>query len=184
MSYTYYGTLSGANQYFAQRLHSDAWNESNPDQRPMALQEATRIIDNLNYKGVKHSVFSVMYEWDNDSGWYSLLEGDDAPTQTEINSADSSQELEFPRGADSEVPDTIVWACYEIALALLDGFDPDDAVEEADIVRQSYASVSTTYGSGGAAAEYRVYGIPTARVWYWLKPRLADTRIIQLRRAD
>ena len=184
MSYSYYGTLTEANTYFDQRLHSSGWTDSDAADRPKALQEATRVIDNLNFKGVKHALWLIMYEYDSTNECYNKLTGIDAPSRDEMITADATQALEFPRGQDTEVPTEIEWACYELALALLEGFSPDDAAEQLGIVRQGYAAVSTTYDNSSAIQEYLVYGIPTARIWQWLKPYLTDERIIRLSRAD
>jgi len=178
----YYGTLTEANAYFENRLHSDAWADSAATDRPKALTEATILIDSLNYKGVKNAVWSIMYEL-NSSGNYVKIQSN-PPTRDELIAADATQDLEFPRGQDTEVPTEIEWACYELALAILEGFDPEDAVERTNIIRQAYSSVRTTYADGFLSQEYLAYGIPTARIWNWLKPRLCDDRIIKLSRAD
>lgn len=183
MAYSYYGTLTEANTYFDQRLHSDAWNDSSATDRPKALQEATRIIDNLNYKGVKHTVWEIMYELDSDTGNYKK-KLTDVPTDAELIAADAEQTLEFPRGQDTEVPQEIKWACYEIALALIEGFTPEDAADDLQVSARSYSAVRTTYDNGSAISEYLVYGIPTARVWQWLLPYLTDSRIVRMRRVD
>ena len=180
---SYYGTIADANTYFSSRLHSESWSDSTPSDRPKALLEATRLIDSLNYKGVKNSVWSVMYEWNAASEKYEKILTD-SPTRNEIITADSSQELEFPRGQDTEVPTEIKWACYEIALAIIEGFDPEDAVDRLHIVRQSYSAVKTTYDSDSASIEYLGYGIPTARVWRWLRPYLSGENPIKISRAD
>jgi hypothetical protein len=180
---SYYGSISGANSYFSNRLHSESWSDSTPSDRPKALLEATRIIDSLNYKGVKHSVWSVMYEYDSASEKYEKIL-DDPPTRNEIIAADADQELEFPRGQDSSVPTEIEWACYEIALAIIEGFDSEDAIDRLHIVRQSYSAVRTTYDNGSASLEYLAYGIPTARVWRWLQPYLSGDNPLKIRRAD
>lgn len=179
----YYGTLSGANTYFDSRLHSEAWSDSASTDRPKALTDATRLIDSLNYRGVKHSVWLIMYELDSNTGEYKKILVD-KPTRDAIIAADVTQELEFPRGQDTEAPQKIEWATYETALALLEGFDPEDAADRMRVIRQSYAAVRTTYDNSGEASEYLVYGIPTARVWSWLKPYLVNDRIIRLSRAD
>ncbi|RLE45810.1 hypothetical protein DRJ25_05115 [Candidatus Woesearchaeota archaeon] len=179
---SYYGTTAGANQYFDQRLHSESWTESIPSDRPKALLEATRIIDALNYKGVKHSVWLVMYEYDASTEKEELIKP--APTRDEIITADQSQELEFPRGKDTTVPQEIEWACYETALAIIEGFDPEDAVERLNVIKQSYAAVRTTYAEGSQVMEYLGYGIPTARVWRWLLPYLTGPNPIVMCRVD
>jgi len=179
----YYGTISDANAYFDQRLHSDAWTDSLATDRPKALTEATRIIDDLNYKGVKNAVWLIMYEYDSGTEKEEKILVE-APTRDEVIAADATQALEFPRGKDIVVPSEIEWACYEIALALIEGFDSEDAAEKLNVIRQAYSAVRTTYAAGSAASEYLVYGIPTARVWRWLKPYLTDSRLVRISRAD
>lgn len=58
--YATYGTVQEADAYFAVRLHEVAWSTSNPDDRLPALISASRIIDSLNFKGMKHSVYLVL----------------------------------------------------------------------------------------------------------------------------
>ncbi len=180
----YYGTLSDANTYFDNRLHSESWSNSDPADRPKALTEATRLIDSLNYRGVKHTVWLIMYEPDpyNTGNYTKKLVN--PPSRNDLITADGNQELEFPRGQDTVVPTEIEWSCYEIALALLEGFDPEDAIDRLNVIRQAYSAVRTTYDNSSDAMEYLVYGIPTARVWRWLKPYLTDDRILKISRAD
>lgn len=179
----YYGTIAGANAYFDARLHTESWSESAPSDRPKALLEATRIIDSLNYRGVKNSVWLVMYDQTGtESPEEKLLV--DPPDRDAVIVADSTQELEFPRGKDVIVPEEIEWACYETAYALIEGFDSEDAVDRLNVIRQAYSAVRTTYAADNATMEYLGYGIPTAKVWRWLKPYLTDDRIVRLSRAD
>jgi hypothetical protein len=180
---SYYGTLAEANAYFNARLHSEGWSDSDSSDRTKALTEATQIIDALNFKGVKNSVWLIMYEYDS-STQKEEKKLTDPPTRDEIIAADATQELEFPRGKDTEVPTEIEWACYEIAIALLEGFTQEDAADRLAVLRQAYAAVRTTYADDNAASEYLGYGIPTARVWRWLKPYLTDSRLINISRAD
>jgi hypothetical protein len=176
----YYGTLTEANAYFDNRLHSEGWSDSNPADRPKALTEATQLIDSLNYKGVKNAVWLIMYD-QTDPYCKKLV---DAPNRDEVIAADATQDMEFPRGQDTGVPTVIEWACYEIALALLEGFTPEDGIDRLNVIRQAYSAVRTTYDVSSAAMEYLVYGIPTARVWGWLKNYLTDDQIIHISRAD
>src|SRR4051812_38647549 len=96
----YYGTLSEANAYFGSRLHETAWTDADVADRPKALWAATQIIDTLNYKGTKATV-------------YTLLAANPCATQAEIRDAEDAQVLEFPRGTDTEAPEAIRRACYE-----------------------------------------------------------------------
>ena len=120
-----------------------------------------------------------MYDSDRD-----LLVYPDAPTAAEIDTANVSQPLEFPRGRDTSVPDSIKFAQWEIALALLDGFDPDAALDAMRVTAQSYSSVRTTYSDGDESNEYLMYGIPTGSAWRWLLPYLTDSQLIRFRRVD
>ena len=180
----YYGTVAAADTYFNNRLHSEGWSASAVLDRPKALTEAARIVDSLNYKGVKHTIWSIMYEADPSTTGNYQKDLVTPPSRQELIDADATQELEFPRGQDTVVPTEIEWACYEISLALLEGFDSEDAIDRMNVIRQSYSAVRTTYDVGSASMEYLVYGIPTARVWRWLKPFLTDDRIIKMSRAD
>jgi hypothetical protein len=48
-----YCTILEAQAYFDTRLHTDAWDEASDTDRGKAIAMATRIIDQLNYKGSK-----------------------------------------------------------------------------------------------------------------------------------
>jgi hypothetical protein len=174
---SYYGTINGANTYFTERLFTEAWDNANGDDRLAALIQGTRVIDALNYKGVKASVYDIKYDADDD-----LVSP--APTRDAIIAADVSQALEFPRGKDDTVPDEIEWANYEIAIALLEGFDPNTAGDELRVVKQTYASVGTTYAEDDASMEFLLYGIPNGTVWRWLYPRLDFDRLLHIRRVS
>ena len=176
---SYYGSINGADTYFGERLYTSTWDNANATDRVKALKQATKVIDSLNYKGVKATVQAVLYDADGNT-----LTGTLAPTEAEIIAADQSQELEFPRGKDSSVPEEIEWACYETAFALLDGFDPNTAADELRVLKQSYASVGTTYAEDDDSMEFLLFGIPNGTVWRWLKPRLVDCQSIRIRRVS
>lgn len=168
---SYYGTLQEAIDYFDGRLHETAWSSSTASDRPKALRAATRIIDTLNFKGYKHTV-------------YELLEDDPDATEEEIREQEAAQELEFPRGADTEVPEAIRVACYEIAYSLLDGKDPELELENLGITSQGISSVRTSYARNNAPIEHIINGIPNATAWRLLRPFLRDDEAIKLSRVS
>jgi hypothetical protein len=92
--------------------------------------------------------------------------------------------LEFPRGEDTVVPETIDRVCYEIAYALLDGKDPDLELENLGISSQTYGEVSTTYSRGQTLIEHIVNCVPSAQAWNWLKPFLRDGDMLALLRVS
>ena len=94
---------------------------------------------------------------------------------------DLTQELQFPRDADTVVPQDIKDATAEIALALLDGIDPELEFENLSMVSQGYGVVKSTYDRG-IVQEHYVAGIPSVTAWRMLKPYLRDPRTIDLNR--
>ncbi len=168
---TYYGTSEEAETYFAMRLHEYAWNAASAADKPKALYAARLIIDALCYKGHKATV-------------YTLLQANANATDEEIRVAEAEQPLEFPRGADTEVPEDIRLASYEIAHALLDGKDPEMELEQLGIVSQGFGSVRTTYSRGSVPIEHIVNGIPSPKAWHWIKPFLRDDDAIKLARVS
>jgi hypothetical protein len=173
----YYGTLTQSNEYFAARLYVDVWEEASPGDKEKALAQAARIIDALNYRGVKATVYAIMYDSD-----ACLLYPQ--PTQAEIMTADATQPAEFPRGADATVADQIRYAQYEIAYALADGWDADAELENYRVTRHSYASVRSTYDTDATSNAYILYGIPSGVAWRYLTPYLVETDLIKISRVD
>jgi hypothetical protein len=78
--------------------------------------------------------------------------------------AEATQNLQFPRNDDTEVPIEIEYACYEIAIALLDGFDQDQ--------------------DGGFVSEHIRAGIPSIEAWGYLFPFLRDSRAVRISRVS
>jgi hypothetical protein len=95
--------------------------------------------------------------------------------------ADSGQDNQFPRGDDSEVPAAVKEACCEIALALLDGIDPDMEFSTLRVVSQGISSVRTTYDST-VSCEHLAAGIPSITAWRLLRPYLRDIRTVDISR--
>jgi hypothetical protein len=168
---TFYGTLAKAITYFGTRLHTSVWDLASTTDRQKAMYMATRYIDRLNFKGYKASVYTL------------LLANEDA-TAAEIRVAETSQELEFPRDADTTVPLDIEIACYEIVLALLDDVDPDAELENLGISSHSYAGVRTGYNRDQQPIEHLIHGIPSPMAWRYLKPFLLDGRQVVLDRVN
>ncbi len=165
----YYGNLQEANEYFALRLREYAWTDADPLDRPKALWASSVIIDALNYKGSKNSV-------------YLLLQANADATDEEIREAEASQPLEFPRGADIVVPEAIRRSSYEVAYELLDGKDPALELENLGVISQNYASVRTSYSRNQVPIEHIINGIPSSQAWRWIRPFLREDDAVRLAR--
>lgn len=160
-----YATIADADAYFATRLYTDAWDDTDNTDKDKALMMATRIIDRLNFAGFKSAVQLAI-----DNG-------------SDLETADSSQELQFPRGSDTEIPNDIKLATYEIAFQLLDGFDPEQEARRLGQVSQGYSSVRTTYDRQ-FIQEYLNAGVPSAVAWNYLKPFLRDRGSVSIKRVS
>ena len=172
-----YATVEEATEYFAGRLHTEAWDDLedtqavpevpadpladppivgspaiefayNP-QKQKALTHATRILERLNYAGDK---------------------------------TDTSQEFQFPRTPDTAIPQDVKDACCELALSLLDGVDPDLEFENLRLTQQSMASAKSTYNRD-SAVEHIAAGVPSVAAWRLIKPYLRDPNSFTLVRA-
>lgn len=159
-----YGTLSEANNYYDNRLRSVAWRRAKKEDKKSAMVEATQLIDRLNFAGIK---------------------------------ADASQVHQFPRGPvprrvnltagvapcgcadvtvrdpDTEVPTDVKKACFEIAIKLIQGYDPDREADILAVNQQAYSNVRTGYDRS-YIPDYMAAGIPSFRAWTYLRPYLRD----------
>ena len=157
---------------FAARLHEFAWTIATTADRRKSLIAARAIIDALNYKGVKHAV-------------YTLRGGDPEASSVaaeDMRAAEASQPLEFPRGADTEVPEAIRIAEYEIAHALLDGKEPEIELENLAVSTMGYGAVKTSYERSGLPVEHITNLCPSSAAWRLLRPFLRDSDALKLSR--
>jgi len=145
---SYYGTNTGANAYFNERLDVRVWELTVLNDRIKALKMATRAIDKLNIAGTK---------------------------------ADDDQELQFPRFGDTVVPPDIERACYECALAYLDGVDMELERKNIGMTSDAFSGARATYDLHFVEEHIRA-GIPSAEAWGYIRPYLRDPREIDLRR--
>jgi hypothetical protein len=168
---TFYGTVLEASDYFNSRLHEFAWSAASAGDREKALIAASRLIDGLNFKGQKHSV-------------YTLLQSTPNAASEEIQAAEAAQILEFPRGTDTVVPEAIRRACYELTHSLLDDKDAEQELEMLTVTSAGYASVRTSFERNMVPVEHLVNLIPNALAWRLIKPFLRDDDAIKLSRVS
>jgi hypothetical protein len=171
LNFDFYGTAEQADEYFTNRLHSESWFKATVLNRQKALIGATRIIDTLNYKGKKATVYTVCLAAE--------TSGIDA-TDQEIRDAEAAQYNEFPRGADTVAPDAIVLSNYEIAFSLVDGKDPEMELEALGISSQGLESVRTTYARSQVPIEHIINGVPNMMAWRMLRPFLRDDQALEM----
>lgn len=95
----------------------------------------------------------------------------------------AGQELEFPRGTDTLVPQVIKDACCEIAYALANGFDPEYEMRNLSSTRFTFDNIRNE-SDPKSIHEARAHGIPSVVAWDLLRPFLRDASTITLVRVD
>lgn len=129
----------------------------------------------------------------NTDGWDTATEGNKTKALTQAtriidrlrykgSRTDTDQVNQFPRDDDTTVPDDIKNACIEIAIALLDGVDPEKEYENIRLGSQSYGPVRSTYKDKGYA--HLVAGVPSVTAWRYLLPYLDVTFEVNLHRVN
>lgn len=96
---------------------------------------------------------------------------------------DEAQERQFPRGTDTDVPDDILRACCEIALKLLEDWDPDMEFTDLTINHHQFSFVRNTQDRS-FAQEHVVAGIVSPTAWKLLLPYLRDASSVSVVRGN
>lgn len=98
--------------------------------------------------------------------------------------ADEEQPLEFPRDTESSIPEAINEACYEIALALLRGINPDTERDNLFATIRAYGGMRTEYGNRLSIPDYYAAGVPSPRAWDLLLPYMQKIDGVRLERVS
>jgi hypothetical protein len=166
---TYYSEVADADTYFGERLHQTDWSTATTEDKERALLAASRDVDRLEYAGYKTPVFE-------------LLEADPDATAEEIAAADATQPMKFPRDGN-EIPETLLFAVYEIAHERLRGRDPDVEQENLRITSGGVGSTRSSLNTSGAASQHLSNGIVSFTAWRYLLPLLASNNSFTIERA-
>lgn len=145
-----YISVETGNNLALNRLNTGAWDDSSDVDKTTGIQQATEILDTLNYIGER---------------------------------TDDDQDLEFPRDEDTEIPVAIQRATFEIALALLDGADPDFDFANLNLVSQGIANIRSTYNRS-SSLPHIIAGVPSPTAWRLLLPYLRDWQNVKLSRVN
>ena len=97
--------------------------------------------------------------------------------------ADEDQENQFPRGTDTVVPEDVQKASAEIALALLDGVEPEIEFENLFLRSQGYGPVRSAYDKTIPASNV-VAGVPSVTAWRYLAPYLRSPNTFDIHRTS
>jgi len=156
-----YLTPEEAEEYAYARLNTEAWDDAVDDDGSEFGNEGT-----LTYKALTMAT-KIIDRLD--------YRGD---------KTDEDQDNEFPRDeTDDEVPEAVREACFEIALALLDGIDPQLETDNLRRVSQGYANVRSAYNTE-MPAPYISAGVPSPTAWRYLFPYLKDTNFVTMMRMN
>ena len=96
---------------------------------------------------------------------------------------DEDQMLQFPRDDDTVIPSDIEYGTCELALALLDGIDPEIEFENLGLRSFGYANARATYDRP-LVPNHILNGIPSLAAWQYIRPYLRDSKTIDLQRVS
>lgn len=142
-----FSTTGDGDVYFNSRLYSSAWTAADYDSKQQSLNDATRILDRFWWKGIVTTV-GQPHSW---------------PRQNLF--------LECALLDKTVVPSQIIEAQFEIAIALLKGYDPERDMRAAGVISRGYSSVRVAYDPTQVLSFTR-YGIPSAAAWNLILPFL------------
>jgi len=91
--------------------------------------------------------------------------------------------MQFPRNGDTLVPADIQSAAAEIALALLDGVNPELEFENIHMTSQGYGGVRSSFDRS-VKPPHILSGVPSFTAWTYLKPYLRDHLSLDLFRVN
>lgn len=174
----YYGSLPDADNYFRYRLDNTKWINANDDRKLAALIMSTRAIDNLDYMGVKLPDSPLAFPRTEDV--YNVTKVIQAIQLVEMGPTFAPDDDESAEAAPT-IPVEIVQACYENALALLKGVNPDTETDNLDSTSRAYGSLRTTYDRSSPGLHY-IHGIASPTAWRMIQPFLRDTDTVILKR--
>lgn len=149
-----YSTILDATAYFNSRLYATLWQATSTQSQQNALNDATRILNRMSWKAFK-TFPDQLHSWPRTGIYLELVVID-----------------------QTIVPKDLCEAQFEIALALLKGYDPEKDARNAAVISRGYSSVRVAYDAK-LLPEYIRYGIPSLAAWTLMLPYLnfgpADT---------
>ena len=95
----------------------------------------------------------------------------------------STQERQFPRDSDTEVPQDVLEAVCEEALALLEGIDARQEFENLGMVAQGIANVRSTYNRE-SLPPHTLVGLVSSDAYMKLKPYIKDGKTFDINRVS
>jgi len=165
-NYTSYLSVAAAATILESELNTSPWDSSDVPLREKALLMATRVVESLAFAGSK---------------------------------VDSTQVLQFPRQlklpvnswqgvtgsvpGPTTIPSQIERAVALMAVAFLDGIDPDIEFDNLQMIHSKYNGIEMNFGRA-EYTQYKVLGIPCYSAWKLLKPFLRDGRGLSLSRVS
>lgn len=170
----YYGSVVEGDQFFTNSLRGASWKAASVEDRQAALNDATQIIDRLNFAGNKADPNQTLQfprgnSYTNPQSFWTGMQVEVANTTTVT--------------ADVNVPTDIKRAAYLIADKLLDGWDPDIESDQHAAQSTRYGGVTTSFNREYIPEHMRA-GIPSAQAWGLLRPYVRDPYGVELVRAN
>lgn len=158
----YYGTVAGADLYFARRVHAWDWENATLEDKVRALYNATEAIEKFQYVGVKASS-SQSLEF----------------PRTRTLRDDTVCQI----GGTSGVPTPIIEACYLIADALVGGRDPQADFESQNVKVETFGPTRTELDTKVGPMRHIANLVPSPAAWAKIQPFLAISHSFSVNKA-
>lgn len=97
--------------------------------------------------------------------------------------ADADQELEFPRGTDTVVPEDIKRACILCAKEIIDGRSPERVIDSQSLTSEGSINTRNQFNRWYSLS-YNRAGIASAEAWGYLQPYLRDPQEMSFSRIN
>lgn len=174
----YYGSLQDADNYFQYRLDNTKWVNATDQRKLAALVMSTRAIDRLSFTGVQIPGNPLAFPRTEDV--YNVTKVIQSIQLVEMGPTFAPDDDESGE-ATPTIPVAIIQACYENALALLKGVNPDTETDNLDSTSRAYGSLRTAYDRSSPGLHY-IHGIASPTAWSMLVPFLRDADTVTVKR--
>lgn len=91
----------------------------------------------------------------------------------------TTQEHEFPRNDETDIPTIIKEAHAEIVLKFLQGYDSEESANEVTAKKRTFSGVSTTYDTD-TPRPWLTTGVMSKTAWELMLPWLSDSTSVRI----
>ena len=95
---------------------------------------------------------------------------------------DESQKLQFPRNEETDIPDDVNFAAYEVSILLISGLRPEDYIANAGVKSDAFESLKVTYTD--TVPQHISTGLMSPKALMYLLPYLRVSGSVDIKRVS